>query len=126
MARKKIKEKKLDEIFSLYVRTKHNWTCERCGTRIEPPTNQIQCSHFHSRTLRSVRFDEDNADCLCAKCHWFFEQRKTTDYADWKVQKMGKEKFEALKKRAYLSSNLKVGGMSEEEKQEIIEKYKVV
>ena len=122
---KKIKESKLDEITSLYVRTQKNFTCERCGKHIEPPTNQIQCSHFHSRSLRSVRYELDNLDCLCSDCHWFFEKRKTTDYTDWKLKKLGKKRFEALKRKAYRSSEIKIGVLTQTEKQIILAKYKL-
>ena len=123
MKPKPIKEKKLDEIFSLFIRNKYNWTCERCGLRVKPPTNVIQCSHFYSRSIRPTRFEEDNADCFCQKCHMQWENRKNAEYYDWKLKKLTLPRFEALKHKAYRTENLKVGGLTEKEKLEIIKKY---
>jgi hypothetical protein len=34
------------------------------------------------RRFRAVRWDRDNADCLCHECHQFFETRPI-EYAFW-------------------------------------------
>lgn len=121
---KQIKEKKLDDAFSLFIRNKYNWTCERCGLRVPPPTNKIQCSHFYSRSIRPTRFEEDNADCFCQTCHMQWENRKNAEYYDWKLEKLGTVKFKRLKRLAYRSNNLKVGGLTQQEKINLLNKYK--
>lgn len=98
---KQIKEKHLDEAFSKHVRKLKNYTCERCGYYEAPPTFRIQLSHFHSRNARSVRFDYENVDVLCIACHRFLETRKTAEYRDWKLKRLGTRKFNALERRYY-------------------------
>lgn len=51
-----------DRLFSKLIRSKGK--CERCSG-----TDNLQCAHIYSRKFGSVRFDEDNALCLCAGCH---------------------------------------------------------
>ncbi len=120
MAKRKITEKKLDATFAKHIKEKRNWQCERCGFRELPPTVRIQLSHFHSRVARSVRYDEDNADVLCASCHRTFETKKTAEYYEWKKKKLGTRKFNALLKRYY---TLKPGGFTKAEKEEMMKKF---
>ena len=58
--------RKLDKEFSLYVRSRG--VCQRCGTK---DYTKLQTSHIFSRRYLRVRFDKDNALCLCASCHFF-------------------------------------------------------
>jgi hypothetical protein len=83
-----------DRLFSQYIREKAGQRCERCGA--DGRMVQLECSHFIGRRVEAVRFDEDNADCLCRTCHAHFEDRKKTDYQSWKVQKLGELRFKAL------------------------------
>lgn len=53
-----------------------------------------------------------------------WENRKNAEYYDWKLKKLGTDRFEALKRKAYRTENLKVGGLTEKEKLDIITKYK--
>ena len=53
-----------------------------------------------------------------------WENRKNAEYYDWKLKKLTLPRFEALKHKAYRTENLKVGGLTEKEKQAIIDKYK--
>ncbi len=61
-----------DKHFSLYIRSKAGWRCERCGTQYTPPTTSLQCSHFQGRAKLATRFDPDNAFAHCAGCHRYF------------------------------------------------------
>lgn len=97
----KLKESKIDAVFSTFIRTRDNWTCQYpgCGLRVLPPTNIIQCSHFYTRGARSVRWDPDNCDAVCNRHHQFLEGRKNAEYTWWKLEQLGKKRFDALKKR---------------------------
>ncbi len=119
MVSKKIKESKIDAVFSTYLRQKANYTCERCGFKDTPPTFKIQASHFYSRVARSVRWDVDNVDVLCQGCHFYLEGRKNGEYYDWKIKKLGTKKFNELKKRYYTLKQWSI-----KEKQELLNKYK--
>jgi hypothetical protein len=60
-----------DKWFSLCIRERSGWTCERCGVQYQPPTQALHCSHFHSRGSWSTRFDPANCLSLCYGCHQY-------------------------------------------------------
>lgn len=53
-----------DKLFSEIVRGRGK--CEKCG---ESKYELLHTAHIYSRKFGSVRYDQDNAVCLCAKCH---------------------------------------------------------
>jgi uncharacterized CHY-type Zn-finger protein len=59
----------------------------------------LHCAHFHSRVNKSVRFDSENCDALCFECHDYFDHHPI-HYRDWKVARLGQERFDALASRA--------------------------
>jgi hypothetical protein len=79
-----------DKYFSLYIRTRDNWACQRCGKRHEPPTNALHCSHFKGRGKEATRFEPLNADALCYGCHRYFTAQPDEHY-EWQVQRKGKD-----------------------------------
>lgn len=85
-----------DSVFSQYIRTRDNWTCQRCKMQYEPPTKALQCSHFFGRGRESVRFDPDNCIALCHGCHRFWEKEDREAYRDYMIEWLGQEKFDAL------------------------------
>lgn len=93
-------EKECDKLFSIYIRTRDNWTCQFCFKRLEPPTNYIQCSHFWGRTHRATRFDENNCDTLCKRCHFNNEDNKQGYYREFKLKQLGEEKYLELEKKS--------------------------
>ena len=71
----KIRIDPLDTLFSEYVRKRamarvHG--CERC-LRGKAAYSELQCCHFHGRSRKSVRWDEDNAAGLCMGCHVYLD-----------------------------------------------------
>ena len=58
-----------DKWFSLCVRERAEWTCERCGKHYTPPTMALHCSHYEGRGNWSTRFEPLNAMALCYGCH---------------------------------------------------------
>ena len=58
-----------DRWFSLCVRERADWTCERCRKQHPPPTQALHTAHWHSRGNWFVRFDQANAAALCYGCH---------------------------------------------------------
>ena len=57
-----------DKWFSLCVRERAEWTCERCGVKSE----SLQCAHIFGRGNKSVRLEPLNAFALCFTCHLYF------------------------------------------------------
>ena len=104
--KKKIKESKVDKLFSQYIRLRDGYRCQirlhsECRGYVPPPTIRIQCSHFFNRNHRSTRFDEENCDAFCDKCHWIVENDKNGRYYDWKLKQLGESKFSCLRYRHY-------------------------
>jgi len=86
-----------DAYFSKALRKKRGYRCEKCG-RFYSEGKGLSVSHFYGRRNENVRFDEDNCDIL-DYCHQKFEENPN-EYRDWKFEKLGKKKFDALKLKA--------------------------
>ena len=87
-----------DSIWSKYIRTRDNWTCQRCDKKYAPPTSALHCSHFWSRGSWSVRFDEDNCQALCYGCHSYLGGNPQ-EHREFILNKLGQERFDALQTR---------------------------
>ena len=87
-----------DSIWSKYIRTRDNWTCQRCDKKYAPPTSALHCSHFWSRGNWSVRFDEDNTEALCYGCHSYLGGNPQ-EHREFILNKLGQKEFDALQKR---------------------------
>ena len=71
--------KMADDIFSLYLRELHDWTCQRCGRKHERGSGELGSSHYISRTDKRFRWDLNNCDPLCwVPCHADWESKKNT------------------------------------------------
>lgn len=88
----KIKIDAADKWFSLYIRERAGWICERC----HKPSDSLQCSHFYGRASESTRFDPDNADCLDYGCHQYWGSTNHEDYRTFKIKKLGEKGFKLL------------------------------
>jgi len=86
-----------DKWFSLYIRMRDNWTCQRCGSY--NPKGQ-QNSHYFGRTRESVRFDEENCDTLCHGCHRYWEKEDREAYRVFKITQLGEIGYQKLTQRA--------------------------
>jgi len=75
-------KKKAIKLHSLLVRTRSDFTCDKCGLvrgmmRTNPKTKKvtkvaIQCAHIISRQYKATVTDDRNAVCLCGSCHYGF------------------------------------------------------
>src|SRR3990167_3821969 len=94
----KIKLRRSDTLFSKYIRELRGNKCEKCGRKGEEW--KLEASHFWGRVAESVRYDPDNIDCLCFLCHQEFHANRK-DYEKWKLQKLGRKKYDLLEMRKY-------------------------
>lgn len=94
-----VKIDKADKTFSLYIRTRDNWTCQRCSRRYDPPTQALHCSHFMGRGKEATRFDEENADALCYGCHRYFTAHPL-EHVDWQIERKGQKTVDSLRLRS--------------------------
>jgi hypothetical protein len=90
--------RKLDIEFSRIVRSRG--VCEWGITKnCTSQYDKLQTAHIYSRTYKSVRWDLDNALCLCAGCH-FYAHKRPMDFAQHVLLWLGAFKYEMLKQRA--------------------------
>ena len=68
--------RKLDEVFSMYIRLRDSkpfgyraFRCISCGQ--VKPFDQMDCGHFVGRTHMATRFDEENCSGECRMCNRF-------------------------------------------------------
>ena len=99
---RKIKLCPADITFSKFIRTRDNWTCQRCGKRYPPPTQALHCSHYLGRGRENTRFDPENCDALCYGCHQHWGSADKEGYRDFKLKQLGQEKFNLLLVRGRL------------------------
>lgn len=90
-----IKIRPSDKAFSLYIRTRDGWTCQRCGHQYTPPTSALHCSHFQGRGKENTRFDPENADALCYGCHRYFTSHPGEHY-EWQVKRKGQRNVDLI------------------------------
>lgn len=96
----KIKIDKADKVFSLYIRERDNWQCQRCRRMYNrEDAGSLHASHFWSRRHESTRFDPDNIDSLCFGCHNLWESDKQGDYRDLKIKQLGEKGYRDLEIR---------------------------
>lgn len=62
-------------------------------------TGLLQWAHIIPRGYHSVRWDEDNAFCLCSSCHMYYTYHPI-EWEEFVVRKIGAIKYQELKFRA--------------------------
>ena len=98
-----IKIDKADQAFSLYIRERDDWTCQRCGSIFDPwgeKTGGLHNSHYFGRGREGTRFDPENCDALCYGCHRYWEKADREEYRAFKVRQLGENRFLSLTVRA--------------------------
>lgn len=93
---RRIRIDKADKLFSLWIRTRDGWTCQRCHRQYKPPTNALHCSHFFGRGKESTRYEPLNADSLCYGCHAYFTAHPLA-HTDWQVKRKGQATIDKLR-----------------------------
>ena len=109
-------KKKLDKVFSDFIRQRDKGVCFTCGTR--KPWKEMQNGHFISRSHNAMRFDERNCNCQCVGCN-VFKSGNMPAYAINLQSKYGNEILKTLYK-----AGQKVKQFSVPELKKMIQKYK--
>lgn len=76
-----IKRDKYDATFSDLIRECADYTCQKCGRYGRDGAASMQCAHVFGRRNQSVRYDVDNAFCLCFTCHMEVDEDYTVQEA---------------------------------------------
>jgi hypothetical protein len=87
----KIRIDPLDKLFSQFIRTRDK-VCQRCGGEAQ------HAAHFHGRSAKSVRWDEDNACALCFGCHVYLDSHPLEKVEFFKAR-LGERHFDLLNSR---------------------------
>ncbi len=93
-----IKTTNADKYFSLCVRERAEWNCERCGKHYEPPTSALHCAHIFSRRHKSIRHYALNAVALCYSCHTW-GGGNPVEFTDWIRGYLGDHLMDMLTER---------------------------
>lgn len=88
-----------DKWFSLCIRLRANWCCERCGTSYGGPSQALHCSHLHGRGKYATRFDPRNARSICYGCHQYLGAQPEM-HRQWFREHLGPYDYDALTERA--------------------------
>jgi hypothetical protein len=90
--------KKLDELYSLVVRTRDNFKCQKEGC---PASGKyMHCAHIFTRSRMFTRWDLDNGITFCYYHHLLWSHREPVEFTLWCMERLGKEKFEELRKKS--------------------------
>ena len=79
-----------DKAFSECVRNAHDFTCERCSK-----VGRMETSHVYSRRHRTIRWDKQNANCLCNGCHRKWHESPLEAFI-WFVGMFGQNRVDLL------------------------------
>lgn len=88
-------EKKLDRVFSDFIRLRDKLTCQRCGKQFAKFTIGIQNSHFWGRRHRATRWSELNCCTLCGGCHIHLTANPET-HRQWYRARIGDDAYTKL------------------------------
>jgi 5-methylcytosine-specific restriction endonuclease McrA len=110
----------LDTLFSEAIRMRDGFTCQRCGHQ----NKSAQAAHIWTRNNYSTRWDMENALCLCYMCHikgFHSAHREPAEFLEWAHQRMGDERWEALRARSM--ATVKVNDIFMDETEQRLREY---
>jgi len=88
-------KKKLDQVFSWYIRAKYDKSCYTCGR-----TGTLQNGHFVSRQYLATRWDENNCRPQCVGCN-IYGHGKPLDFEERLKKELGDNAVEEMKKKRH-------------------------
>ena len=110
-------KKKLDKIFSQYIRLRDNGVCFTCLCKDSP--KYMQAGHFIPRNISNTRFDEKNVHCQCKSCN-IFKSGNMDSYAVELEAKYGQGILQELAEKKRVHKKFTIP-----ELEELCEHYKV-
>lgn len=108
-------KKKLDTVFSQWIRKRDKGVCFTCGSK--KPWKQQQNGHYVSRQYLSTRWDERNCNCQCVGCN-IFRSGNMDEYSVRLVRKHGPHILEELNILKW-----KITKMTRQDYLDLIEQY---
>ena len=87
-----------DRWFSLAVRQRAEWKCERCQ-KWHGPGRGLDCAHIIGRGKWATRHDPRNAIALCRGCHAYFTAQPN-EFAEWLENRLGEVVLSELREMA--------------------------
>jgi cytochrome c553 len=91
-----IKVTAADRHFSLCVRERADWKCQRCRRDFRHEPGKLHCSHVFSRRWASVRHSPLNALALCVGCHRRVSENPI-DHVEFFIKINGRESYDLLR-----------------------------
>lgn len=95
-----MKRSKEDAAWSLLIRERANFTCEKCGKWYGEGHRGLHAAHVFSRGNKSVRWDPENGVALCMKDHLYWAHSSPIEFAEWIKKRLGVKRYDALRRRA--------------------------
>ena len=90
----------LDVEFSLLVRERADWTCQKCGKHYPERKGQgLHCSHYWGRRNRATRWYGENCFAHCFACHQYLGANPH-EFAEWVREEIGGVRYDELMLRA--------------------------
>lgn len=90
----------LDGLFSLYIRHRDNWTCQRCHKKYPEKHQGLHCMHLvKGRGNKRTRFDEENCAAGCYGCHRYLDTHPA-EKREWYWNTYGREQYFRVQERA--------------------------
>ena len=92
-----------DKWFSLYIRKRDNFTCQKCFKRFPPYVEGgsnhalmgLHCAHCFGRGAHSTRWEPDNSASLCMGCHLYADSHPEVKRGIF-VRRLGEERYNEL------------------------------
>lgn len=115
-----------DKWFSLYIRQRDNWICNKCGTKFKPyeeggdnrHLKGLHNAHNFGRGKRSTRWEPENCMALCYGCHRFIDKHAGAKRSLF-IRKFGEEAYNRME----IKSNTSYRGWKKDRKA-ISKKYR--
>lgn len=95
----------LDALFSLFIRRRDQWTCQRCHRPQRQRSVGFHSAHIFGRGKLSVRFDTENGVGLCYGCHRHLDTHPEEKTA-FAIRHLGQDRYNALAVRASMSAKI--------------------
>lgn len=90
--------KKIDKVFSQYIRKRDRFTCCTCG--LVGMNLNMDCGHFVDKSVcgLDLRWDEKNCHAQCRNCNRFLNGNKDK-YKEFMIKKYGEDILEYFNQR---------------------------